>query len=404
METNIWLILLCVAVALGIGIIGVRNIRMKRQRKVSNAQIRCFVDTAYDIRTPLTLVKSPLEEIAEKESLSEEGRKNLETALRNVDELLKLANHMTDIGHAGNGCGQAMQDDMPANDVLAPQASTAEEADDGTTQERILIVEGNDELREYLRRMLSANYQVQVCQSGETAIDIVKTYFPDLVITDILMPGMHGDELCRRLKNDVETSHIPIILLTALDSDRQIIEGLQSGADEYIVKPFNMEVLRAIIANLLANRVLLRRKYAHIALDDNRQEGTCINCMNDLDWKFIATVRQHVEQNLSTPNFNVDTLCALLGMSRSSFYNKIKALTGQAPADYVRLIRLNRAAHLLREQQHNVTEVSDLTGFSDAKYFREVFKKHFKVSPSQYAKQGNSGEGHPQASTNNTPS
>lgn len=401
METDIWLISLCAAVALGIGIIGVRNLRMKRQRKASNARIRCFVDAAHDIRTPLTLIKSPLEEIAGKEHLSEEGRKNLETALRNVDELLRLANHMTDIGQPGKDCGKAGQE-SPSG-TQPPQEPAAEEADGTAQGERILIVEGNDELREYLRRMLSANYQVQVCQSGETAIDIVKTYFPDLVITDILMPGMHGDELCRRLKNDVETSHIPIILLTALDSDRQIIEGLQSGADEYIVKPFNMEVLRAIIANLLANRVLLRRKYAHIALDDNRQEGTCINCMNDLDWKFIATVRQHVEQNLSTPNFNVDTLCALLGMSRSSFYNKIKALTGQAPADYVRLIRLNRAAHLLREQQHNVTEVSDLTGFSDAKYFREVFKKHFKVSPSQYAKQGN-GEGHTQASTNDTPS
>lgn len=112
----------------------------------------------------------------------------------------------------------------------------------------------------------------------------------------------------------------------------------------------------------------------------------CTNCNNELDWKFIASVKKAVEDNMDTPGFNVDTLCSLLNMSRSSFYNKLKALTDQAPADYVRLIRLNRAKQLLREQRYTVTEVAEMTGFSDAGYFREVFKKHFHVSPTQYAK------------------
>ena len=112
----------------------------------------------------------------------------------------------------------------------------------------------------------------------------------------------------------------------------------------------------------------------------------CTNCNNELDWKFIASVRKVVEENMDTPGFTVDTLCGMLNMSRTSFYNKLKALTDQAPADYVRLIRLNRAKQLLREQRYTVTEVAEMTGFSDAKYFREVFKKHFHVSPTQYAK------------------
>ena len=261
-----------------------------------------------------------------------------------------------------------------------------------SSHQKILIVEDNDELREYLRRTLSEQYNIQVCSNGKEALIIVKEYMPNLVISDIMMPEMRGDELCHILKNDIETSHIPIILLTALNTDKNIIEGLQSGADEYIVKPFNIGILRANIANLLTNRTLLRHKYASLDLNDEKNNTDCINCSNDLDWKFIATVKKSVEDNMDNPSFNVDVLCNLLNMSRTSFYNKIKALTDQAPADYIRLIRLKHAAQLLKEQKHTITEISELTGFSDAKYFREVFKKHFDMSPSQYAKRGKEGK------------
>ncbi|WP_373799578.1 response regulator transcription factor, partial [Bacteroides heparinolyticus] len=198
--------------------------------------------------------------------------------------------------------------------------------------------------------------------------------------------GLKGDELCHALKNDINTSHIPFILLTALNTDRNIIEGLQSGADEYLVKPFNIGILRASIANLLANRKLLRQKFANLELNEDKNGTDCINCSTDLDWRFVATVKKEVEANMEQPNFNVDALCNLMNMSRTSFYNKIKALTDQAPADYIRLIRLNHAAQLLKEQRYSITEISEKAGFSDAKYFREVFKKHFNMSPSQYAK------------------
>ena len=252
---------------------------------------------------------------------------------------------------------------------------------------KILIVEDNDELREYLRNTLSDDYTIQVCSDGKQALDIVKEYMPNMIISDIMMPEMRGDELCHKLKNDIETSHIPIILLTALNNDRNIIEGLKTGADEYIVKPFNIGILRATIANILTNRSLLRHKYANLELNDEESDTACINCSTDIDWKFISTVKKSVEDNMDNSSFTVDVLCNLLNMSRTSFYNKIKALTDQAPADYIRLIRLKRAAQLLKEQQHSITEVAEMTGFSDAKYFREVFKKHFNVSPSQYAKQ-----------------
>ena len=260
---------------------------------------------------------------------------------------------------------------------------------------KILIVEDNDELREYLRNTLSETYHIQVCSNGKMALTIAKEYLPNLIISDIMMPEMRGDELCKALKNDIETSHIPIILLTALNTDKNIIEGLETGADEYIVKPFNIGILRATIANLLNNRALLRHKYANLELNDDKHDTGCINCSSDLDWKFIATVKKHVEENMDNPGFNVDMLCTLLNMSRTSFYNKITALTDEAPGDYIRLIKLKRASQLLMEHRHSITEIAEMTGFSDAKYFREVFKKHFKVSPSQYAKQGKEGKSDP---------
>lgn len=259
------------------------------------------------------------------------------------------------------------------------------EAGNNLSRPQLLIIEENADLREQLLQTLSGEYTVQASSDGLQALEHVKKYAPDLIISDVVIPGMRGDDLCRTLKNDIETSHIPFILLTALNHEKNIIDGLMSGADEYIVKPFNAGILKATIANLLNNRALLRQKYAHPEIN-NQTNDDCINCATDLDWKFILTVRKHVRENMENPAFNVDVLCNLMNMSRTSFYNKIKALTDQAPADYVRLVRLTHSAQLLQEQRYSITEIAEKTGFNDAKYFREVFKKHFKVSPSQYAK------------------
>lgn len=177
-----------------------------------------------------------------------------------------------------------------------------------------------------------------------------------------------------------------VVLLTALGDEKNILEGLHIGADEYIVKPFSINILKASIANLLANRALLRKRYANLEINTEEEPSTTTTCSNSLDWKFMSNVKRHIEENMDNPDFTVDVLCSLLNMSRTSFYSKLKALTGQAPADFVRNIRLKHAAELLKEGKYSVTEVAERTGFCDGKYFREVFKKYFNVSPSQYAK------------------
>ncbi len=180
-----------------------------------------------------------------------------------------------------------------------------------------------------------------------------------------MMPEMRGDELCIAIKNDIETSHIPVVLLTALGDEKNILEGLHIGADEYIVKPFSINILKASIANLLANRALLRKRYANLEINTEEEPSTTTTCSNSLDWKFMSNVKRHIEENMDNPDFTVDVLCSLLNMSRTSFYSKLKALTGQAPADFVRNIRLKHAAELLKEGKYSVTEVAERTGFCD---------------------------------------
>ena len=247
--------------------------------------------------------------------------------------------------------------------------------------QRILIVEDNDDLRNYLVDMLKTSYNIQACPNGKDALIIIREFNPDLVISDIMMPEMSGDELCSAIKGDLEMSHIPVVLLTALGDEKNMLEGLEIGADAYITKPFSVGILKATIKNLLANRALLRQVYNSI---EEEEQKFAVNCTNTLDWKFIASVKECIDKNMSDPDFNVEMLSSRHHMSRTSFFNKLKVLTGYAPADYIRMIRLQHAAQLLKQGEYTIAEITDRVGFSDAKYFREVFKKYYGVSPSKY--------------------
>lgn len=254
-------------------------------------------------------------------------------------------------------------------------------------KQRILVVEDNDELRTYLVNTLSSLYDVQSCGNGKEALIIVKEFWPELILSDIMMPEMRGDELCIAIKNNIETSHIPILLLTALGEDNDILNGLEIGADDYISKPFVLRVLKASIANLLANRALLRSKYGNLEMGTDILMPS-VKCTNSLDWQFMSNVRKSVEENLDNTDFTVDMFCELNNMSRTSFFCKLKALTELSPKGYIKNVRLRHAMRLLKEGGHTVAEVADMCGFSSDKYFREVFKKHLKMSPSQFAKEG----------------
>lgn len=278
-------------------------------------------------------------------------------------------------------------DECPEATMLgeAPNLSVMKSPQMNSSSQRVLVVEDNDDLRNYLFDMLAVSYNVQSCSNGKDALVIIQEFNPDLVISDIMMPEMSGDELCSTIKRDIEMSHIPVILLTALGDEKNMLGGLEIGADAYITKPFSVGIFKVTVKNILANRALLRQAYNSI---EDEEKHLPANCSNTLDWKFIASVKECIEKNMGDLDFTVDILSSQHHMSRTSFYNKLKALTGYAPADYIRMIRLQHAAQLLKQGEHTVTEVADIVGFSDVKYFREVFKKYYDVSPSKYAESG----------------
>ena len=547
-----WAILCYILFVIGGFYFILRVINLRKQKNISDEKTQFFINTAHDIRTPLTLIKAPLEELLEEENLTDNGITRTNIALRNVEVLLRLVSNLinfertdvysskmsvseyelntymneiydtfssyaaikrieytyestfsymnvsfdkekmdsilkniisnslkytpesgkvsisvsdtndswkviikdTGIGipaseqsklfklhfrasnainskvtgsgiglmlvgklvslHGGKISVESVEHQGTTIKIVFPKSNknfqnTGEEAPskfealapvlptpnvpakatatiDNPNSRRILVVEDNDELRSYLVSSLSSIYNVQACANGKEALIIIKEFWPELVLSDIMMPEMGGDELCVAIKSDIETSHIPVLLLTALGDENNILDGLSIGADEYLIKPFSVKILRANIANLLANRELLRMRYAN--LDIEKTMVPSANGTNSLDWKFISNAKKIVDENINNPEFSVDVLCESSGMSRTSFYCKLKALTGQSPTEFIRVMRLKRATELLKEGEYAINEISDMVGFSETKYFREVFKKYYKMSPSRYAKEG----------------
>lgn len=253
-----------------------------------------------------------------------------------------------------------------------------------TSKPQVLVVEDNKELLRELLNELRDSYDLSIVDSGEKALSFAKEKRPDIVISKMYLQDMKGTELSFKIKSNIETSHISVVLLTEKNDEKHIIKGLENGADEFVLKPFNYRILKASMANLLANKKRLRGQYANLEMQESID---CAHCSTNLDWTFIASVKEKVEEHMADPDFNIDKLCALLSMSRTSFYNKLKDLTEQSPSDFIRFIKLKQAANLLVNSEYSISEIADMTGFNDAKYFREVFKKHFNMTPSKYAKE-----------------
>ena len=243
----------------------------------------------------------------------------------------------------------------------------------------ILVVEDSTDIREYIRDSLEPLYTVVGAANGKEGRQKAQEIIPDLIICDIMMPAPNGYELCRLLKNDISTSHIPIILLTAKASEESIIQGLESGADDYIIKPFNTKVLCTRIQNLIDLRSHLQQTLKR----EMTLQPTKIS-MSRNDKKFIKKLKEVIDKNISDPDFNVAQMCKELDMSQSTLYRKIYALSGEAPTAFIRSYRLKRGAELLKENFGTVLEVALEVGFSSANYFSKCFKKMFHQLPSTY--------------------
>lgn len=243
----------------------------------------------------------------------------------------------------------------------------------------LLLIEDDNDVREFLLSELENCFDLKVASDGKAGIAMAKELDVDLIVSDVMMPGMNGFELTKRLKNSFETSHIPIILLTALSTDENVLEGTESGADAYITKPFSPQLLMARILQLLNQREILRQKFGK-----EPQEIRSAMLSNEQDSLFVKRLDSIVYSRLGEQDLSVDKVAGLLHLGRTIFYKKVRGTTGYTPNEYIRVIRLRKAAELLKEGEKNVSEVAYAVGFDNPYYFSKCFKEQFGMPPSQY--------------------
>jgi signal transduction histidine kinase/DNA-binding response OmpR family regulator len=245
----------------------------------------------------------------------------------------------------------------------------------------ILVVEDNTELMAFICTILEGHYQLVCAINGDEAWEIAQKEVPDLILSDVLMPGISGYQLCKQVKQHPALSHIPVIMLTAKSSIDDQIEGLEQGADMYICKPFHVDYLLLMIANLLISRETLRQYFSTPQCKD---EATVPVKLNEIDQIFLNKLTQLLEEELANSELNINSIARNLGFSRTGFYRKLKGLMDMSPLDFFRNYRLRRAAEMIREGTMSLNEVAEKTGFGTYSYFSVAFKKHFGFSPRDY--------------------
>jgi DNA-binding response OmpR family regulator len=263
---------------------------------------------------------------------------------------------------------------LPAEKAAAPARSA------GEAEPLLLIVEDNEEVRRYLCDTFAGQYQVLEAEHGLEGLRKAVEAVPDLVISDLMMPKMDGLELCRHLKSDDRTSHIPVIMLTARASVESKLDGLETGADDYVTKPFHPEELRVRVRNLIDGRRNLRARFGR----EVKLQPKDIT-VSSADEKFLQNTIAVVEKHLSDSGFSVEALENEMMMSKMQLYRKLKALTDQSPSEFVRTLRLKRAASLISQRSGNISEIAYGVGFNNLSYFAKCFKEHYGVPPSEYA-------------------
>jgi DNA-binding response OmpR family regulator len=244
----------------------------------------------------------------------------------------------------------------------------------------LLIVEDNADMRNYMRESLESNYKIVEAENGEEGIQQALKHSPDMIISDVMMPKMDGFQFCSKIKMDERTSHIPIILLTAKASGESKIEGLETGADDYLTKPFDTRELLVRIKNLVEQRRKLQEKFRKEFAVSPRDIT-----VTSIDEQLVQRAIDVVENNFSDPNFDTTKMAKEVGVSRMLLNTKLKALTGLPTGEFIRTLRLKRAAQLFRQGYGNVTQVAYDVGFQSLSYFAKAFREQFGQSPSQYS-------------------
>jgi YesN/AraC family two-component response regulator len=267
---------------------------------------------------------------------------------------------------------------------VSPQ-ETEEQHDE--TLPVLILVEDNADLCRMLRLQLKSMYNVYVANDGNDGLQKIFQYHPDIIVTDLMMPGIDGLELLKRVRKDFSVSHIPVIVLTAKTGEDEMMNAITAGANAYITKPFNSEHLIARINQLLEEQRVFQRKMllqGGVDTADKGNQDTYEQHLVKKDLEFVRKIHEVIESNINAADFNIDTIAESIGLSRSSFFKKLKSLTGFAPVDLVKEVRLAKAAKLIETTDDSITEIAYSVGFRDSGYFGKCFRKKYGMTPKEY--------------------
>ncbi len=385
-------ILLLLALLAGIYMYYLQRARIQDERmQMEREQLDFYTQVSHELRTPLTLIEGPLAQLAESPDLqraSQETSSLFSIVRRNTHNLTQLINKMLDAqvgGHKSPMTAQQVDEVTVQQPIQAPAGGSVTDEDAST----VLIVDDNADIRAYLRTILQDKYHLLEAEDGKHGLEVAREQVPDLIVSDVMMPVMNGLEFCQQVKNDVISSHIPVILLTARALDEHHIEGYESGADSYITKPFSPDLLKARIHNLLQSRHQLKDLWS---VGPSIEASTASAGLDDsatlpIEDPFISRFKKMVEERLSDNNLSVEDLAADMGLSRVQLYRKVKALTGCTPVDLLRKARLAQAQSLLQESSLSVSEIAYQVGFASPSYFSKCYKDEFGIVPGDVRKQ-----------------
>lgn len=386
------ILLLAVAVATTWRAVKVTRRANRRMRELNDEQTRFFTNASHQLRTPLTLIAGPINQLAEGKG---DKQQLIDIIQRNVGQLQRLISDVLLFRREN----RATVDDTTAttNEQLTASRKSVQDcrhdilvnnnADELAT---VLIVDDNADMRAYLRTLLLERYYVIEAADGQSGLKLAVESVPDIVVSDVMMPVMDGLTFCTRLKQHEATSHIPVLLLTARSSEQQYIEGLQTGADMYMTKPFSAELLLANIASLLANRQKLRQLFKTqnssselptiLALTSGKSRAQHSTSISP-DRRFLDAFLKAMDKHMSNTNLKIEVIGDEIGLSRVQLYRKVKALTGMTPIEILRETRLKRAMQLLKTTDKTVSEIANEVGFATPGYFSSCFKKQYDKYP-----------------------
>ena len=287
------------------------------------------------------------------------------------------------IRHIANEAAQSAESKLSTSQVSGELSRISENTEPQSESEStLLVIDDNADICALIKTLLNDKFTVLTASSGSEGIRLATKFVPDVIVCDVMMPGIDGIETCNRLKTEITTSHIPVLMLTACALDEQRIAGFNCGADAYVTKPFNSEVLIAQINSLIENRRRVQESYQKQDFSAPASDAS-VPALRDIDSEFYQKFAEIVGKEMANPNLNVDAIAAALGISRVQMYRKLKALTNYSPTDLVRIMRLQRAATMLKTSRATVAEICFAVGFTSHSYFTKCYHEYFGESPSE---------------------